>query len=136
LKKTLKDRVSYRINRSKSSVFMRKDFKDIGGYDQIGRILKNLADQNQLIRLGYGAYARPKTSRVTGNIIPEKPLPDLARELLKKRGIETVASSADIDYNSGKSTQVPTGRVIGVKGRVSRKIGFNGNQVHFEHYPG
>jgi hypothetical protein len=35
-------------------------------------------------------------------------------------------------YNAGRSTQVPTGRVIAVKSRISRKIGYDGNYVAFE----
>lgn len=132
IKDTLEGRISYRINRSSDTVFMREDFSDIGGYDQVGRILKNLVRKEALISLGYGVYARANKSTLTGNIIPEKPLPDLAREALKKIGIKTTASKAEQDYNKGITTQVPTGRVIGVKGRVSRKLGFNGKYVYFE----
>ena len=59
-------------------------------------------------------------------------MPELAKELLRKLGVQVVPSSAERDYNSGKSTQVPTGRVIGVKGRVVRRIGYNGRYVSFE----
>ena len=44
LKNTLESRISYRIKRSKSRVFLRKDFSDIGGYDQVGRILRILQE--------------------------------------------------------------------------------------------
>jgi len=46
-----------------------------------------------------------------------------ATEALKKLKIEVVSSSLYQAYNQGQTTQVPTGRVIGVKGRVARKIG-------------
>ena len=42
--KTLEDRVSYRIARSKQNVFVREDFEDLGGYDQIGRALRLLQE--------------------------------------------------------------------------------------------
>ena len=32
----------------------------------------------------------------------------------------------------GKTTQVPTGPVIAVKGRISRKIGYGGTYVSYE----
>lgn len=132
LKSTLESQVSYRVKRSKASVFIRKDFEDIGGYDQIGRILRQLVQRGVLISLGYGAYARAKKSVINGNLIPEKPLPELAKEVMKKLGVKTVSSTAEQNYNSGKTTQVPTGRVIGVKGRVNRKFGYNGKSIHFE----
>jgi len=58
IKQTLEARVSYRIKRSKDSVFIRKDFEDIGGYDQVGRVLRNLVKKNIITKLGYGAYAK------------------------------------------------------------------------------
>lgn len=135
IKNTLEGRITYRIKRCKTPVFVRDDFKDIGGYDQVGRILRGLVKKDLLINLGYGAYARSKKSSVSGAIVPEKPLPELAIELLKKLGIETAPSSAEMAYNSGKSTQVPTGRIIGVKSKVSRRIGYNGKHIFFEKIP-
>ena len=129
---TLQSRVSYRIKRSKDSVFLRGDFNDIGGYDQIGRILRQLVKDEVLICLGYGTYARAKKSAISGRIIPEKPLRALAQEAMQKLGVETKASTAEQAYNEGKSTQVPTGRVIGVQGRVARKLGYNGKYISFE----
>lgn len=132
IKGTLKSRVSYRLKRSNASVFLRKDFSDIGGYDQIGRILKELTDNKKLINLGYGVYVCVRKSRISGNVIPEKPLPEVAREAMQKLGIKTAPSTAVRYYNSGNSTQVPTGRVVGVQGRVARKIGYNGKYISFE----
>ena len=34
--------------------------------------------------------------------------------------------------SAGASTQVPTGRVIAVRSRISRKIGYDGRYVSFE----
>ena len=132
IKDTLKGKISYRIKRSKTPVFVRDDFKDFGGYDQVGRVLRGLVKEGTLINLGYGAYARSKKSSVSGKVVPESPLPELAKVLLKKLGVKVVPSSAEMSYNSGKSTQVPTGRVIGVKGRVVRRIGYNGRYISFE----
>ncbi len=132
VKDTLEGKITYRIRRSKTPVFVRDDFKDIGGYDQVGRILSRLVKKELLIRLGYGTYARSKKSSVSGVVVPERPLPELAKELLKKLGVQTVPSSAERAYNSGKSTQVPTGLAIGVKGRIVRRIGYNGQYISFE----
>lgn len=132
IRDTLEGKITYRVKRSKTPVFVRDDFKDIGGYDQVGRILRGLVNQGFLVSLGYGTYARSRKSSVSGAVVPEKPLPELARELLKKLGVPIVPSSAEVAYNSGKSTQVPTGRVIGVKGRIIRRIGYNGRYISFE----
>ena len=120
------------MKRSRDTVFVRQDFSDIGGYDQVGRILKKLVDQERLINLGYGVYARAKTSIISGKPVPEKPLSDLAKEAMRKLGVETAPSKAERRYNEGTSTQVPTGRVIGVKRQVFRRIGYQGKYISFE----
>jgi hypothetical protein len=132
IKNTLESRISYRIKRSKANVFTRQDFADIGGYDQVGRILRQLIRNKQLISLGYGLYALAKVSSISGKIVPVKSIQDLACEALNKLGVKTTPTSAELAYNEGKSTQVPTGRVIGVKSRISRKISYDGTSIAFE----
>ena len=106
---------------------------DLGGYDQVGRSLKHLADKGKLIRIGYGLYSKAKVSSLTGETILVAPLPFLAKEALGRLGVKTAPSKAEIDYNEGRSTQIPTGRLIGVKDRISRKIGFKGASINYEH---
>ncbi len=130
--KTLEDRVALRIARKSGDVFLREDFKDLGGYDQVGRSLRRLAAKGLIVKIGYGLYARATVSPLYGKAIPNKPLPMLATEALKRLNVETTSSAAAKAYNMGSTTQVPTGRVIGVKGRVSRKIGYDGKYVTIE----
>lgn len=129
---TLTYKIFARITRKKRDVFVRGDFEDLGGYDQIGRILRELANDGKLIRIGYGLYAKAKISQLTGKVVPVLPLPVLAKEALERLGLKTFPSSLEKEYNAGKTTQVPTGRMIAVKGRVSRKIGYNGAYVSYE----
>ena len=130
--KTLEDKVSYRITRSKQNVFVREDFEDLGGYDQIGRALRQLAKSNALIKIEYGLYAKAKQSSLSGKTVPVKPLPDLAKEALGRLGLKVYPSKLERDYNAGRTTQVPTGRRIAVKGRISRRIGYNDAYVSYE----
>lgn len=124
----LKSQMSQRIVRSKRNVFMRGDFEDLGCYDQIGRALHLLIKEKMLIRIGHGLYAKTKKSSLSDKIVPVKPLPDLAKEALERLG----SFKAAVRLYAGRTTQVPTGRVIGVKGRVKRKIGFDGIYVSYE----
>ena len=77
-------------------------------------------------------YARAETSSLNGQVIPEKNLPELASEALERLGVEVSTSTSEKNYNAGLSTQVPTGRLIAVKGRVVRKIGFGDVYVDYE----
>lgn len=130
--RTLEQKIALRISRSKREVFLRKDFEDLGGYDQVGRCLKKLTEKKKLIRIGYGLYAKATIGLLYDEVIPRRGIGTIAREALSRLGIETAPSSRHKLYNSGKTTQVPTGRVIGVKGRVSRRIGYNGKNITFE----
>lgn len=122
-----------RIARMKSNVFIREDFADLGGYDQVGRVLLRLTRRGNLAKLGYGIYAKTRTSQLTGDIIPIAPLPALAREVLQKLGVRTLPTNAEKDYQEGRSTQIPTGRLIGIeKSRLSRKISYKEASVYYE----
>jgi hypothetical protein len=61
-----------------------------------------------------------------------KGVSDLMTEALGRVGVETRLTQFQRDYNSGRTTQVPTGRVIGVNKRIRRKIGYNGWTAQFE----
>ncbi|MAN52152.1 MAG: hypothetical protein CMG77_09805 [Marinimicrobium sp.] len=132
--KSLKSKVKYRISRSSGTVFTPGDFFDLSGRDQVGRALRQLVAEQELIRFGQGLYAKAKRSSLTGKLIPEKPLPELAREALSNKLKVQVLSARDLErYNNGESTQVPTGRVIAVKGRVSRKMAYDGKSIKYQY---
>lgn len=130
---TLETKVSKRISCKKANVFLRDDFKDLGEYDQVGRALRKLATKGKVVRIGYGLYAKTKVSTLTGETIPISTLPNLGKEAMKRLKVKTAPTTADVAYQEGRSTQVPTGRLIGVKGRVSRKIGYKGAYLRYEH---
>ena len=132
--KTLKSKMKYRVTRSKAAVFTPKDFFDLSERDQVGRSLRQLVVEGCLIKFGLGLYAKAKRSSLTGKLIPVQPLPLLAKEaLVNKLKVSVVATEAQERYNSGRSTQVPTGRVIAVKGRVSRKMAFDGKSISYQY---
>ena len=131
-RKPLELRVAVRIARSKANVFLRGDFRDLGGYDQVGRSLRSLTAKGRLVRIGYGVYARAVVSPISGKVVPAKPLPALASEALERLDVETAPSNFTQAYNRGSTTQVPTGRAIAVRGRFSRKIGYGGKYAVFE----
>lgn len=129
---TLKDKIKYRIKRSKSSVFLLKDFDDISDRNQVGRILRELIKENLLMKIGYGLYSRAKIDSFDNEILPERGLIEAGKEALRKLGIKTYPTTYETMYNNFQSTQVPTGRVIGVKSRITRKISEGGYSLKYE----
>lgn len=128
---TLQTKLQKRIARKQGDVFLRADFEDLGGYDQVGRVLRDLVRKGQLIKLGYGVYARAIKSPLSGKPMPPKGLATVA-EAVERLGVKTAPTRLEKDYNAGKTTQVPTGRVIGIQGRLRRKLGYNGITLSFE----
>jgi hypothetical protein len=128
---TLEARLLKRIDRKRSDVFLRADFDDLGGYDQIGRALRQLVREGRLVKVGQGLYARARPSLTSSAPVPVGGLTTL-KEALRRVGVETFPSRLERDYNAGRTTQVPTGRLVAVNRRVRRKIGYGGVSLSFE----
>jgi hypothetical protein len=132
MRETLEARILKRIDRKRGDVFLRADFADLGGYDQVGRVLRNLVKKGKLLKIGYGLYSRAIKSPFDDTLIPPRGLTTL-KEALNRVGIEVLPSRSIQAYNAGRTTQVPTGRVVGVRQRVRRKVGYSGISLSFEH---
>jgi len=124
-RKTLRERIEARIVQRKcEDVFLTREFRDLGGEDQVLRVLRGLVRDKRLVRLGYGVYGRAVVSRLSGEPILYSPNGFLgaARQALTKLGVEWEPTDAERAYNKGRSTQVPVNPVVRVKGRFSRRL--------------
>ncbi len=126
---TIAEAIRQRVARSRRNVFLRADFDQLGSYDAVGRALRQIVESGKLIQIGYGLYAKATVSPFSGKPAPMVGIRKLATEALGRLGKSAVASEAEQAYNSGRSTQVPTGRSLLVKDRVRRRIGYDGNYV-------
>jgi hypothetical protein len=123
--KTLLERIEARIARRRGEdVFLPREFRDLGGEDQVLRALRGMTREGKLVRLGYGVYGRAMTSRLSGRVILDSPdgLASAARQALTKLGVEWEPTDAERAYNEGRSTQVPVNPAVRVKGRFSRRL--------------
>lgn len=68
-RKTLRERMEARIVRKRDDVFLPREFADLGGEDQVLRVLRGLVREGRLVRLGYGVYGRAILSRLSGEPI-------------------------------------------------------------------
>ncbi|HEX8713211.1 MAG TPA: hypothetical protein VF730_15125 [Terracidiphilus sp.] len=132
MRDTLETRMTGRMARMRRDVFLRADFADLGGYDQIGRALRNLVGGGRLLKIGSGLYVRSRPSALDGRPTPVKGLRILADEALRRLGIRTAPTRLEQAYGAGATTQVPSGRRVAVNRRVRRKIGYNGVLLSFE----
>jgi len=123
--KTLRERIERRIARKRGDdVFLTREFRDLGGEDQVLRVLRTLVREKQLVRLGYGVYGRAVVSRLSGDpvLFSQNGFLGAARQALTKLGVKWEPSEAEGDYNAGRSTQIPVNPVVRIKGRFSRRL--------------
>ena len=122
---TILSRVKTRVKRSKRSVFLRSDFKDIADYDQIGRALRQLVQQKLVMKIGYGLYVRARVNRITGKLMPDNPAgaDGVMIEAMEKLGVEYAFDDMSQLNLSGKSTQIPANvKILPKSARFTRKI--------------
>src|ERR1035441_4408485 len=122
---TLRERIESRIARKRGEdVFLPQEFRDLGGEDQVLRVLRILVREKRLVRLGYGVYGRAVVSRLSGDpiLFSQSGFLGAARQALTKLGVPWEPSEAERDYNEGRSTQIPLNPVVRVRGRFSRRL--------------
>lgn len=121
---TTKDRIQFRLNRSKRYVFIRSDFEDIAGYDQIGKVLRKLVKEGQLLKVGYGVYTKARKNVITGKLMPASPGGSAAViiEVLDRLKVDYLLVGATSAYNSGESTQIPASLEIKTSPRFKRRL--------------
>ncbi|KAA6316120.1 hypothetical protein EZS27_033524 [termite gut metagenome] len=121
-KPTVMDRILFKIQRSKKSVFVPADFEGISSYPQILRALKLLIKEKQIIRFGYGSYVKAEINPLNNKVYPVQDMISIVQELFNKLKIDWAYSQAVKDYNEGKSTQVPVNGLLVIKSRFARKL--------------
>jgi hypothetical protein len=134
-RKTLRDKIEERIARRKGdAVFLPREFADLGGEDQVLRVLRRLTEDGRLVRLGYGVYGRAVKSRLSGQPMLHSPggFSGAARQALDKLGVEWEPTEAERAYNEGRSTQVPVNPVLRVRGRFRRHLRYGNAELILE----
>src|SRR2546423_4628289 len=104
-RRTLKAKIEARIARKRGEdVFLPREFRDLGGEDQVLRVLRGLVRDKRLVRLGYGVYGRAVVSRLSGEPILFSPNGFLgaARQALTKLGVPWGLTDAERAYNEGR----------------------------------
>jgi hypothetical protein len=131
---TLRERVEARIAERRDDVVLPREFRDLGGEDQVLRALRILVRDGQLVRLGYGVYGRAEVSRLSGRpmLAARGGFIDVARQALDKLGVRWEPTEFERAYNEGRSTQVPVNPAVKVKGRFARRLKYQDAELRLE----
>jgi hypothetical protein len=135
-KRILREKIIVRLNKSNKIAFILSEFLDLSGRDQVGRVLRYLVKEGILIKIGRGVFAKAVRSPISQKVILADSFQEVAKEALAKLKVKTYPTFSEQEYNSGLSTQVPTGLMIGVKGRISRVLSYNGRRIKYERIAG
>lgn len=85
---TVEERLDQSLKRSKANVFLRKDFDKLGGYDQVGRALREATKKGKLVKAGYGVYVKARESCISGKPVPVISLVEVGLQALEKLGVK------------------------------------------------
>lgn len=131
---TLRERVEKRIADRRDDAFLPREFRDLGGEDQVLRVLRTLVREGKLLRLGYGVYGRAEMSRLSGKpmLAAQGGFIAAARQALDKLGVQWEPTEFQRAYNEGRSTQVPVNPAVRVRGRFARRLRYQDAELRLE----
>ena len=115
-------------------IILRADLSALGSASQVGRVLRKVVAAGQLVRLGYGTYAKAQPSPLSGKPIPRQPLEALAWEAMERLGVEVSLGKAMADYAAGRNHQIPMRTSLHTAGRcISRQLRLGLRTVTYTH---
>ena len=131
---TLREKIATRIAERRDDVFLPREFRDLGGEDQVLRSLRDLTRNGQLLRLGYGVYGRAERSRLSGQpvLAAQGGFIGAARQALDKLGVQWGLTKFQLAYHEGRSTQIPVNPAVRVKGRFARRLRYQDAELRVE----
>lgn len=105
----------------------------MGSQSQISRVLGDFVREGRLVRIGHGVFAKARMSSLSGKPVPRQPLEVLASETLRRLNIEASGGQAEVEYATGKSTQVPVQTTFNTgQRRISRKLMLGKRSIRYE----
>ncbi len=118
---TLAQRIRRKLSRIDNNIVTRKDFARLGGYEQVGRAIRELVNKNELVRMGYGVYA--KVGRCQKD--------DVSVESLTKEALSRL--NVDVD---GVTVQGRSNITFHVHNKITRKLSYLDERVNYHFHKG
>jgi len=118
---TLIQRIRRKLKRMDEHVVLREDFSRLGGYVQVGRVLREMVDSRELVRLGYGLYAKTAKDDKGGRKVIGS-FESLATEAFMRLGIKV----------DGYTKENRTELTVHLAKAVSRRISLNDKHTNYK----
>lgn len=131
-KNSMKFKVLERIQQLSGNVVLREDIEDMGSPRQISRCFKDLVEMGQLIKIGYGIYAKAYLSEYIKKPVIKGGFGQACKEALTKLGVAWQPGSAEQAYNAGLSTQIPVRTTVQLKSRFRGHLNYGNRKLIVE----
>ncbi len=132
LKKSITAKVLKRIEKLSGDVVLRSDIANIAEPRQISRALNRLVQSGQLAKLGYGVYGKQAYSKIAKTVYLRGGVLPTMRAALTRLNIRWEPSPEELDYNAGRSTQVPANPTTKLKDRFRRQLRYKSMELKRE----
>jgi hypothetical protein len=131
-KNSLKYKVLKRIENIPGNIVLHSDFRDLGSYRQISRILTALIEERKLVRISFGIYAKAEISEYIEGPILKTSFDAVTKEALNRMNIKWDLTTAQKAYNEGKTTQIPVRPGVRLRSRCRRDFSFGNLSLKYE----
>lgn len=131
-KNSLKFKVLERINQTSGNIILREDIQDMGSPRQISRCFRDLVEMGQLVKIGYGIYAKAYVSELINKPVIKGGFGPVCKEALTKLGVKWEPGTAEQEYNAGLTTQVPVRTVVQLKSRFRGRLAYGNRKLIVE----
>jgi len=128
-KKSITFKVLRRIGKLPTDIVLRSDLADIASPRQISRALNRLVDSGQIVKLGYGVYAKLIRSEIAKTTYLKQGVLPTLRTALNRLNIRWEPSPEELDYQEGRSTQIPVNPKTILKDRFRRELRYRNMEL-------
>jgi len=129
---SFREKIRRVIAESEGNVILRSELTKLGSSRQISRALKALVEDGELIKFGYGVYAKAEKSEYVNMPILQDAFENVCIEALNKLGIGWELGMALKAYNEGRTQQVPVKFIVRLKNRFRGTLGDGRRKLVFE----
>jgi hypothetical protein len=121
-KKSITFKLLRRINKVSGDVILRSDVANLADPRQVSRALSRLVQSGYLTKLGYGVYAKLTRSEIAQTTYLKEGVLPTMRAALNRLNVRWEPSPEELDYQAGRSTQIPVNPTTRLKDRFRRQL--------------
>lgn len=121
-KKSITSEVLKRIDALSSDIVLRSDIAELADPRQISRALNRLVQSGYLTKLGYGVYAKLARSEIAQTTYLKEGVLPTMRAALNRLNIRWTPSPEELDYQAGRSAQIPVNPTTKLIDRFRRQL--------------